>query len=339
MRLMLAAALASAVPFFGALPVTAMAQQANSAMTEVLAHPRRQADRARDQHRHPAETLAFFQVKPGMVVADYMPSAGWYTRLLVPYLGKEGTYIGLNPDVTKSSPDWQKRLGDAAGTVAKLVDGWHGPGDARAIGVNVGAIPAELNGTVDRVLMFREFHNQLRFGWLDSDMAAIHALLKPDGLEIRRQDTGRTLADHMRDEGFDPDAVARGEHALGPHNVAGYLELHIEQGPVLESEEVPIAIVTGIPGSRRLRQGRVVGEYNHSGATPRKGFRPGQSGRVGSMSTRSFVRYRGTEARTRSARSPCGSMRRNPAPATRSWRSKCSKAVDLPEPVLPTRRA
>lgn len=95
-------------------------------------------------------------------------------------------------------------------------------------------------------------------------------LFKPDGLEIRRQDTGKTLGDHMREEGFDPDAVARGEHALGPHNVAGYLEVHIEQGPVLESEEVPIAIVTGIPGSRRLRQARVIGEYNHSGATPRK---------------------------------------------------------------------
>jgi N-carbamoyl-L-amino-acid hydrolase len=95
-------------------------------------------------------------------------------------------------------------------------------------------------------------------------------LFKADGLAIPRQDSGRSLADHMREEGFDPDAVARGEHAIGPHNVAAYLELHIEQGPVLEAEQVPIGIVTGIPGSRRLRQGRVVGEYNHSGATPRK---------------------------------------------------------------------
>ena len=95
-------------------------------------------------------------------------------------------------------------------------------------------------------------------------------LLKPEGLDIKRMDTGRSLADHMRAEGFDPDAVARGEHALGPHNVAGYLEVHIEQGPVLDAEEIPVGIVTGIPGSRRLRQGRVVGEYNHSGGTPRK---------------------------------------------------------------------
>ena len=95
-------------------------------------------------------------------------------------------------------------------------------------------------------------------------------LFKADGLEIKRQDSGRTLADHMREEGFDPDAVARGEHALGARNVAGYLELHIEQGPVLDTEQVPIGIVTGIPGSRRLRAARVIGEYNHSGATPRK---------------------------------------------------------------------
>ncbi len=95
-------------------------------------------------------------------------------------------------------------------------------------------------------------------------------LLKPDGLDIRRQDSGRTLADHMKEEGFDPEAVARGEHAIGAQNVGAFLELHIEQGPVLETEQVPIGIVTGIPGSRRLRQARVLGEYNHSGATPRK---------------------------------------------------------------------
>jgi len=34
-------------------------------------------------------------------------------------------------------------------------------------------------------------------------------LMKPEGLSIARQDTGRSLADHMREEGFDPDAVAR----------------------------------------------------------------------------------------------------------------------------------
>jgi len=52
--------------------------------------------------------------------------------------------------------------------------------------------------------------------------------------------------------------------------VRAYLELHIEQGPVLDAARIPVGIVTGIPGARRLRAARVVGEYNHSGATPRR---------------------------------------------------------------------
>jgi N-carbamoyl-L-amino-acid hydrolase len=94
--------------------------------------------------------------------------------------------------------------------------------------------------------------------------------LKPEELAVRNQATGRTLAEHMREEGFDPGFVEARRHVLGPDNVAAFLELHIEQGPVLDAEEIPVAIVTGIPGSRRLRQGRVLGEYNHSGGTPRK---------------------------------------------------------------------
>jgi N-carbamoyl-L-amino-acid hydrolase len=89
-------------------------------------------------------------------------------------------------------------------------------------------------------------------------------------LAVRRLDTGRTLAEHMRAAGFDPDSVRAGARRLGPDNTAAYVELHIEQGPVLDAEAIPVGIVTGIPGSRRLRAGRVVGEYNHSGATPRR---------------------------------------------------------------------
>jgi beta-ureidopropionase / N-carbamoyl-L-amino-acid hydrolase len=94
--------------------------------------------------------------------------------------------------------------------------------------------------------------------------------LPAEALAVRRLDTGRTLADHMRAQGFDPDAVAAGAGRLGPANTAAYVEVHIEQGPVLDAEEIPVGIVTGIPGSRRLRDARVLGEYNHSGATPRR---------------------------------------------------------------------
>lgn len=49
--------------------------------------------------------------------------------------------------------------------------------------------------------------------------------------------------------------------------LAGYLELHIEQGPILERENTPIGIVTGIQGTRWLRV-RITGEAGHAGTTP-----------------------------------------------------------------------
>jgi N-carbamoyl-L-amino-acid hydrolase len=74
----------------------------------------------------------------------------------------------------------------------------------------------------------------------------------------------------MRELGFDPDAVRAGRKALSTENVAAFLELHVEQGPILESEQIPVGIVTALPGNRRHRDARVRGEWNHSGATPRR---------------------------------------------------------------------
>ncbi|MGH9347364.1 MAG: hydantoinase/carbamoylase family amidase [Vicinamibacterales bacterium] len=87
---------------------------------------------------------------------------------------------------------------------------------------------------------------------------------------VRRSDTGRSLAEHMREEGFDPDAVRRGRSLITPERALAYIEPHIEQGPVLIAEELPVAIVTGIRGSVRYREARCIGEYAHSGATPRR---------------------------------------------------------------------
>jgi N-carbamoyl-L-amino-acid hydrolase len=94
-------------------------------------------------------------------------------------------------------------------------------------------------------------------------------ILPENILETTRRDTGRSLADHMRELGFDPEAVRAGRRELGPDNVAAFLELHIEQGPLLDSAQIPVGIVTALPGNRRHRDATVRGEWNHSGATPR----------------------------------------------------------------------
>ena len=94
-------------------------------------------------------------------------------------------------------------------------------------------------------------------------------ILPADALDVRRADTGRTLAAHMLECAFEPSLVRSATGWLGPGTVDAFLELHIEQGPVLDARAIPVGIVTGIPGSRRYRQARIIGETNHSGATPR----------------------------------------------------------------------
>lgn len=166
----------------GQEPAAAASAKGDSALAEVLAHPRRNADRARDQWRHPAETLAFFRVEPGMTVVDYMPSGGWYTRVLVPYLGEKGRYIGLNPDVRNASPQMQQNFGNMAQTFPAKAAEWAGVPAGRILAFNTDGLPAELNGTVDHALIFREMHNLQRNGMVHRELTAIRVLLKDDGL-------------------------------------------------------------------------------------------------------------------------------------------------------------
>jgi N-carbamoyl-L-amino-acid hydrolase len=88
-------------------------------------------------------------------------------------------------------------------------------------------------------------------------------------LEARRSDSGRTLAEHMRGEGFDPDAVRRGVAGIDASRIAAFVEVHIEQGPRLVSANAPLGIVTGIAGGFRYVAASCFGAYGHSGAEPR----------------------------------------------------------------------
>jgi beta-ureidopropionase / N-carbamoyl-L-amino-acid hydrolase len=91
--------------------------------------------------------------------------------------------------------------------------------------------------------------------------------LSTEDLHAVRSDTGRTLADHMREQGGDPDAVLNGP-GLAP---ATFVEIHIEQGPILHRAGEPYALVSGIRGGLRYRNARIVGEWAHSGGAPREG--------------------------------------------------------------------
>ena len=161
---------------------TSAATAADPAMAAALADPRRDKDRVRDAFRHPAETLAFFRIKPGMTVADYMPSGGWYTRILVPYLGDKGTYIGLTAGTATANAETKARLEAFPGSFPGKAAGWTGVAPERIPAFTLDAVPAERKGTVDRVMIMREVHNMWPDNFLYNDLAAIRSLLKDDGL-------------------------------------------------------------------------------------------------------------------------------------------------------------
>ena len=124
-------------------------------LQEVVA-ARAAEDRARDMYRKPVETLSFFQVEPGMTVAEALPGGGWYSKILANYLGAQGTLYGVN----YSDHMWarfgffkpEQIKGFIAATenfpneVSKFTDN-----GVKAKGFTFANVPGDVNGTVDRV--------------------------------------------------------------------------------------------------------------------------------------------------------------------------------------------
>jgi N-carbamoyl-L-amino-acid hydrolase len=107
------------------------------------------------------------------------------------------------------------------------------------------------------------------FGKAYMGSSALFGRLTPDDLASPHAVTGRPLRDCMRDVGADVERIARGEPLMDSRSIAAWIELHIEQGPVLVARDLPIGIVTGIRGNVRHRTIECIGEAGHSGAVPR----------------------------------------------------------------------
>lgn len=159
-----------------ALPASAIAQTAPSKdITAAVASPARTpANRARDAYRHPAETLAFFGVKPTQTIVEFLPSGGWYTEILAPLVKGRGHYVAL---VTPGQADRTR-----AALAEKAVV--YGAAQVATIEFKTGAstIPA---GSADVLLTFRNVHNLL----MQDDPAvagrvfkAFYTALKPGGV-------------------------------------------------------------------------------------------------------------------------------------------------------------
>jgi predicted methyltransferase len=152
---------------------------------------RSEEERARDNSRHPAETLEFFQIAPGMSVAEALPGGGWYSKILAPYLGDKGQLHGINYNADMwarfgfFSEERIKEMTARTGEFPELVAGFADNGPT-ASGFTFATAPEELAGSVDRVLFIRALHNLNRFegeaGTMSEALATAHMLLKDSGL-------------------------------------------------------------------------------------------------------------------------------------------------------------
>jgi len=170
---------------------------ADQKLQSVIDDPARPADeKARDQYRHPHETLTFFGMAPDMTVVELAPGGGWYTEILAPYLKDEGQYIGAHVDLeSEELPDfyrdiyaaWADRISDSArfGDV-KIVE--FDPPRKTELGEP---------GSADMVVSFRSAHGWKRSGVFDSVLQAANDVLERGGV--------LGIVQHRLPEGADGD--------------------------------------------------------------------------------------------------------------------------------------
>jgi allantoate deiminase len=92
---------------------------------------------------------------------------------------------------------------------------------------------------------------------------AILGQIRPDEVLTCRDASGTTIGDAMREYGLDPSNIGQAARS----DIAAFLELHIEQGPVLDAEGINLGVVEAISGLNRT-QVRVRGRADHAGTTP-----------------------------------------------------------------------
>lgn len=147
---------------------------------------------ARYQYRHPAETLAFFEVEPGMTVVEGLPGGGWYSKVLLPYLGGDGHLIGADyaQEIWSLFGFFDDEFIEARKPFVEEfpvnAQAWRGDDGASVAAFKFGSMPAEMQGTADRVLLIRALHNLNRFegqgGFLTATLADTYSVLKPGGI-------------------------------------------------------------------------------------------------------------------------------------------------------------
>jgi len=135
---------------------------------------------ARNEFRHPVETLEFFGIEPDMTVIEILPAGGWYTEIIAPFVRDHGKFYAahFSPNASLSYMPPNLRFFEAKITAApelygKITIRHLNPPHEVAI-----APPA----SADLAMTFRNVHNWIMAGQEHDYFEAFYAALKPGGV-------------------------------------------------------------------------------------------------------------------------------------------------------------
>ena len=203
------------------------------------------------EHRRAADLVASWMQEAGLVVSE--DALGTVRGRLPSSAEKSGAnaarrlLIGSHIDTVINAGAYDGNLGVVAGIIA-----------ADIIRQRHGAMPFGID-----VLAFGDEEGS-RFRSTLSSSKAVAGRFDPSTLS-EQDAAGITLEEALRSFGKDPAAIASAAYAAG--EASAYLEVHIEQGPVLEAGDEPLGVVTAIAGQTRLTVA-VGGVAGHAGTVP-----------------------------------------------------------------------
>jgi predicted methyltransferase len=150
-------------------------------------------DKARDQYRHPVESLTFWGLKPGMAILEIQPGSGsWWTQILAPYAARTGgQYFATAADL--GNPETSDGARKARAAFEKSLSDEKLYGKVGLIDWGSKSIPLPPN-KFDFILTARSIHGWMRTpGMVGKTFSEFYAALKPGGIlavEQHRADPG-----------------------------------------------------------------------------------------------------------------------------------------------------
>lgn len=178
-RAALAATAITVLVYACATPVSTR-QETTATLDTILADSHRsEQNRARDEYRHPKETLLFFGLRPEMHVVEIWPDpSGWYTEVIAPLVREKGKYYAAILDAAPGNANQEKRVADYRQKLTTRPDLYDRVEVVTLKPNGEDMIPP---GTADMVVTFRNMHN-----WMARDQAAqaftsMFKALKPGG--------------------------------------------------------------------------------------------------------------------------------------------------------------